>query len=103
MVSLKDCIKEISGGVLIEIDVSPSAKKTEFTGIDPWRKRINMRVGAPPQDFGANRELIRYLAEIFGVKERDVSIVHGEKSRKKSVFLPVTLEKALDVIEREMG
>ena len=44
-----------------------------------------MRLAAPPVEGKANAELLRFLAEVFGVPRRNVTLLRGELSRAKVV------------------
>jgi len=46
---------------------------------------LKVRLTAPPVDGKANAELLRFLAEAFGVPRRNVTLVRGETSRAKVV------------------
>ncbi|WP_457548824.1 DUF167 family protein [Archaeoglobus sp.] len=91
-------MKETDKGLIIEIDVSPNAKRTALIGYDNWRNALKVSVKSPPKGGKANRELVEFLSEIFGC---DVGILKGEKSTKKVVLLKgLSLEMALDVLKR---
>lgn len=102
MAEMDECIKSDGKGALMEIYAIPSAESTRIMGIDPWRKRINIRVGAPPKNSEANREILRYIAGLFGIGMSEVRIRSGEKSRKKSVFIPIDRKKAIEILKNEM-
>lgn len=63
--------------------VQPGAKKTEVDG--EYDERIRVRVKAPPLEGKANQALCEFLAEEFGVKQSQVTVRLGEKSRYKTV------------------
>ncbi|MEO8488102.1 MAG: DUF167 domain-containing protein [Betaproteobacteria bacterium] len=67
----------------ISVHVQPGARRTEAAGAHGDAPRI--RLAAPPVDGKANAELIRFLADAFGVPLRNVSIARGETSRDKVV------------------
>ncbi len=65
----------------LKIIVQPKAKHTTIRGL--YDDRVKLSVAAPPVDGKANREVIAYLADFFGLKKKDIKIVAGEHSRKK--------------------
>ncbi|MEA3400405.1 MAG: DUF167 domain-containing protein [Armatimonadota bacterium] len=70
-------------GVNIRLKVIPNAPKSQVVG---WRGReLTVKVTAPPVEGRANRELLRFLAEILGVSPADITILRGETSRRKTV------------------
>lgn len=62
----------------LTIKVIPKAKKNEIKGEKVYLK-------APPVEGKANEALIAFLAEHFGVKKKQITIIKGEKSRNKVI------------------
>jgi uncharacterized protein (TIGR00251 family) len=73
----------VSGEVVLDLHVQPGAKRTEVAGTHG--DRLKIRLAAPPVDGAANDELVRFLAEAFGVPRRNVTIVTGATARRKRV------------------
>jgi len=65
------------------LHVQPGAKRTEVAGVHG--DALKVRLAAPPVDGKANAELLRFLADAFGVPLRQVALVRGETSRQKVV------------------
>jgi uncharacterized protein (TIGR00251 family) len=63
--------------------IQPGAKKTEVDG--EYDERIRIRLKAPPVEGKANKVLREFLAEEFGVRQSDVVLRLGEKSRYKTI------------------
>jgi hypothetical protein len=70
---------------MIDVRVSVGARRSEVVGEADGVLRV--RVAAPAAEGLANRELIRVLADHFGVRERSVTIVRGERHRSKVVAI----------------
>jgi uncharacterized protein (TIGR00251 family) len=85
--------------ILLNIKAVPGASKTEFAGIKDERLRI--RLAAAPQDGKANAEMLAFLAKAFGCPHRDMQIISGEKSRLKTIALPVECKEKLEHILEE--
>ena len=75
--------REDGNDVVLMLHVQPGAKRTEVVG--PHGEALKLRLAAPPVDGRANAELLRYLAAAFGVPPRQVTLIRGETSRRKSV------------------
>ena len=73
--------------LVLSLHVQPGAKRTEVAGVhgDGADARLKIRLAAPPVDGKANAELVRFLAEAFGVPQRSVALERGEASRQKTV------------------
>ncbi|MGD0230820.1 MAG: DUF167 domain-containing protein [Syntrophorhabdales bacterium] len=70
----------------VEVKVITGAGKQQMR-LDGSRLRV--KLVARPVKGKANEELIAYIAETFGVKRRDVTILAGEKDSRKIVSIPV--------------
>ncbi len=79
--------REEADGVALSLHVQPGAKRTEVAGThgDGTQTRLKIRLAAPPADGKANAELLRFVADAFGVPLRAVTLVRGETSRQKTV------------------
>jgi len=69
--------------VVLALYVQPGAKRSEFAGTHA--DALKIKLAAPAIDGKANAELIRFLADAFGVPKRNVVLVRGETSRAKVV------------------
>lgn len=67
----------------IDIKVIPRAGKSGVAGMRG--ESLLVRLNAAPVDGAANAELIEVLADVLSVPKRAVSIVSGERSRRKKV------------------
>jgi hypothetical protein len=75
--------REDGGALVLTLHVQPGAKRTEFVGVHG--DALKVRLAAPPVDGKANAELLRFLADAFGVPLRQVMLVRGETARGKTV------------------
>ncbi|HYM39557.1 MAG TPA: DUF167 domain-containing protein [Thermoplasmata archaeon] len=76
-----------TGSILLDLVVTPSAARTEFRGVDPWRHGIVVRVAAKPTEGAANAELLRFLAQHLEVPPSALRIVGGHRSHRKTVSI----------------
>ena len=76
--------------VRLAIKVTPRARKTSLAGQigdADGRKRIVIRLAAPPVDGAANKALIVFLAAELGVPRSSITILSGDSGRRKSVSI----------------
>jgi uncharacterized protein len=78
-------VEPASRGVRLRLHVQPRASRNELTGLHG--NALKLRIAAPAADGAANRELIRFLAERLGVPTRDLEIVSGLGSRRKTLLV----------------
>ena len=81
----KPSIKAKGNGVIIHLRVQPQTSRTRLT-VEPTGQ-LRLAITAPPVDGQANRAVVIALAKVFDVPKQSVSLVSGEKSRDKSVFI----------------
>jgi uncharacterized protein (TIGR00251 family) len=80
-----DIIREKGQGVVLTVQVVPRASRNEVAGIHGDALRI--RLQAPPVEGAANAALIAFLAETLGIRQRQVEILSGHSSRRKTVLV----------------
>ena len=79
---ISDVSRSTGSGLELDLTVSPRSSRSGVEGIDPWRKRLIVRVKAPPLDGRANKEVEDVLRDITGCKTQ---VVSGQTSRQKTV------------------
>jgi uncharacterized protein (TIGR00251 family) len=63
--------------------VVPRAARSEIVGVQSETLRV--RLNAPPVGGAANAALVALIAEALGVPKRDVEIIAGHASRRKTI------------------
>ncbi len=76
-------IRDTGNGVELDVRVIPRAKKTAMAGVRD--AALVIRLAAPPVEGAANAALTEFLSEALGVPRRAVSILSGERGRRKRV------------------
>ena len=76
-------LREAGDGILIPVQVVPRASRTGIDGEVEGALRV--RLAAPPAEGAANRELLAFLARQLGLPKRDLTLVSGERSKRKAV------------------
>ncbi len=75
--------QETPDGVILKVRVHPRASKVS---VGPAQEGVLcVRLTAPPVDNAANKQCVKALADVLGVRPRQVAIVSGHKSREKRV------------------
>ncbi|MFA5800359.1 MAG: DUF167 domain-containing protein [Candidatus Peribacteraceae bacterium] len=76
----------VRGELRLTVRVRPSAKRTciKRLGEDGV---LRVDVAAQPEGNRANTELVRYLAEAFGIPRTNIDFISGGTSRTKTVRL----------------
>ncbi len=74
--------------VMLHVLVKPNAKKTALLAIT--EDALHVSLHAQPQDGEANQALIAYLSKRLHVPKSQITLKRGEKSRHKTLILPLT-------------
>jgi len=87
--------REDGAALILALHVQPGAKRTDVAGVhgEGAEARLKVRLAAPPVDGKANAELLRFLADAFGVPLRHVALLHGEASRQKVVRIDAPVRR----------
>ena len=87
-----------------DVLVVPGGTRAVFT--EEWElgprvgDRLRVAVTAPPVDGEANAAVIEALAQAFGVRRAAVTIVRGERGRRKTVRIEGATAAALQRLSR---
>ena len=71
--------------LILRIKVSTRARQSEI--MEAKNDILNVRIKAPPVDGKANQALIGFLAKLFKVHKRQVTITHGHTNIHKLVSI----------------
>jgi uncharacterized protein (TIGR00251 family) len=66
--------------------------------LDTQGDRLRVKIAAAPEDGKANAELCAFLAKTLGCSKKEVRLESGERSRLKTLTLPLSvLEKLVSI------
>lgn len=88
------------GTVTLTLHVQPGAKRTEFVGLHG--EALKVRLAAPPVDGKANAALVTFLGKYLGIPKSALTILSGESSRHKILWVQGASEAALAKLEAEI-
>jgi len=71
--------------ITLTLHVQPGAKRSEIVGLHG--EALKIKLAAPPVEGRANGALLKFLAKIFSVPLRNVTLQHGGQSRHKVVAI----------------
>ena len=78
------------GAWTLQLLVTPGGSRDVLAGLADDRLRVRLRAKAV--EGAANAALTAFLAEVFGLRQRQVHIVSGEHSRRKTVRIETESE-----------
>jgi uncharacterized protein (TIGR00251 family) len=85
--------------VVLDISVSPNAKKTELVGWHDGALRI--RLSAPPVDGAANDALRKWLSQELGIPQNQIELLRGATGRRKQWALDITQTETMAWLARQ--
>ena len=96
---LNRLITSVPGGVHLVVRVIPRAARTQIAGIR--RGALLVRLAAPPVEGAANEALISFIATVFDVRRRAVTLLSGERRRDKRLAISgITPERIRESLEQ---
>lgn len=89
------------GWLCLSVRVQPRARRDGIAGLHDHRLRL--RVAAVPEGGAANARLLRFVAGLFGVPLRQVTLLSGHGSRDKRLRIDgvAALPAGLERLRRE--
>ena len=88
-------------GSEIHVPVQPGASRSELAGEHGDALRVRIRARAV--EGAANDALIEFLADRLGLARRDVRLIRGDKSRRKSLWIALPPEAIARIILTSAG
>jgi uncharacterized protein (TIGR00251 family) len=79
-------LRRLPAAVEIDVLVQPRASRSRLAGWHDGRLKVSLT--APPVDGEANEALLAFLSKLLSVPRREVRLLRGETSRRKTVQLP---------------
>ena len=80
----------------VDILVSPRSNRSGPEGYDQWRRRMIVRVKAPPLDGRANKEVEELFREITGMPSQ---VTSGHLNRQKTVTVSGDPDRILSILD----
>lgn len=88
-------IKETNEGLIVNLKISPNAKKNEIIKSET---ELKIKITAQPIEGKANKALIEFLSKNFKIPKTSIKILKGETSKEKTVLFSTTdLEKIKNI------
>lgn len=81
-----ECLSQRSDGTVeVLIYVQPRSSRNAIAGLHDGA--LKLAVTSPPVDGKANMAVMAFLADIFRIPKRDVSLLRGQSSRRKTFLI----------------
>lgn len=74
--------------LILFVKTQPNASKNELAEIinhDVQHDQIKIRISSPAVDGKANKELFRFLSQLFKVSRSQIELLSGQSSRNKKL------------------
>jgi uncharacterized protein (TIGR00251 family) len=98
---MESCFRFSGASILLAVKAAPGASRSRAAGLSGGRLRI--AIAAAAEDGKANTELRAFLAKALDCPRKDVLLIAGEKSRLKTVSLPLACREKLERLIRDSG
>ena len=88
-------------GIVLELLVQPGSKRTQIEGLH--ENRLKIKIAARAVDGAANTNLCAFICELFKVSKSSITLLAGEKSRQKKVFILGEPKLLVSVLEKSLS
>ncbi len=78
-------ITKTDNGIKLAVKILPNTSKCEIVGI--VENEIKIKLDVPPLEGRANEKCVKFLSKLLGVPKTFISIISGQKSRSKVIFI----------------
>jgi len=93
-IAMENCIRTSGDFLFLDIKAVPGASKSALGEIREGRLKV--RIAAAPEDGKANEELRSFVAKALGLPKKELVLEAGEKSRLKTLRLPISAKEKLE-------
>lgn len=94
-----DWYRRDGDNISLTLHVQPGAKRSEIAGLHD--KALKIRLAAPPVEGRANEVLLKFIAKLFDVPLRQVTLQRGGKSRRKVILVQCSCVAPESIIATE--
>jgi uncharacterized protein (TIGR00251 family) len=90
------CYKINGDRISLSVKAVPGSSKSLLGEIK--EDRLKVKIAAAPEDGKANEELRAFLAKSLGCPKKDITLAAGERSRLKTLTLPLKVKDRLEAV-----
>jgi uncharacterized protein (TIGR00251 family) len=81
-------VKKHQDGATIALFVTTGARSIVFpAGFNKWRGAVEIKVSSPANEYKANKEVIKTVADFVDKPVENVYVLTGSKNRSKTVLI----------------
>ncbi len=92
-------VKITDKGIIVNIKISPNAKKNE---IIREGGNVKIKITAQPIDGKANKALIEFLSKYFKIPKTSIEILKGETSKEKTILFHTTDIEKINLLKETL-
>ncbi len=93
-------IRKTNEGILVNLRISPNAKKNEIIKDGDI---IKVKITALPIDGKANKALVEFFAKNFKIPKTSIEILKGETSKEKTILFKTMDEDKVNNLYNVFG
>ena len=93
-------IMKTNNGVAFRVKVVPNSSASKLVEVN--EEFVKIKLNSPPIEGRANKEVILLLSKILGVPKTSIELVSGDKSKLKTLNVPLSEEQVRQKISEAM-
>jgi uncharacterized protein len=87
-------------GIVLDLFIQPGSKRTQIDGLH--ENRLKIKIAARAVDGAANANLCAFICELLKVSKSSITLLAGEKSRQKKVFILGDPKHLVTMLEKSL-
>jgi uncharacterized protein (TIGR00251 family) len=87
-------------GIVLELFVQPGSRVTRIEGLH--ENRLKIKIAAKAVDGAANANLCAFIAALLKISKSSVTLIAGEKSRQKKIFILGDAQQLVTLLEKSL-
>ena len=91
-------ITKTANGVAFKVKVIPNSSVSKIMEIT--EEFVKIKLNSPPLEGRANKEVINLLSKILDVPKTSIELISGDKSKLKTLNVPLTEEQVRHQIQK---
>ena len=85
---MNNILEQKNDGIIFNIKLVPNSSFSKI--VDFTDDFVRIKISSPPIENRANKEIIEFCSKLFDINKSRISIISGEKSKIKKIFIKDT-------------
>ena len=94
-------ITKTNNGVAFKVKVVPNSSASKIVEVN--EEFVKIKLNSPPIEGRANKEVVNLLSKVLGVPKTSIELLNGDKSKLKTLSVPLSEEQFREKIAQAIS